>query len=105
MCSMVKISKTEEFAEWFSSLRSKEQAQIEARLYRIEAYDHFGDCRPIEGIAVPLAELRWKNGWRVYFYRDGINTIKLLIGGKKNDQKRDIKKATVLLGKYANLKK
>lgn len=102
---MVKISKTEEFDEWLASLRTKEQGQIEARLNRIQAYDHFGDCSPIEGTGYAMAELKWKNGWRVYFYREDINAIKLLIGGKKNDQKRDIKKATVLLGKYAHLKK
>lgn len=102
---MVRISKTEEFDEWLSSLRPKEQAQVEARLYRIQAYDHFGDCSPIEGTGYAMAELRWKNGWRIYFYREDIHAIKLLIGGKKNDQKRDIKKATILLGKHAHLKK
>jgi len=53
---MIKISKTKEFDEWFSSLRNKEQAQIEARLHRIQAYDHFGDCSPIEGTEYAMAE-------------------------------------------------
>jgi putative component of toxin-antitoxin plasmid stabilization module len=74
---MVKISKTEEFIDWFSSLRAKEQAQIEARLYRIHAYGHFGDCSSIEGTGYVMAELRWKNGWRVYFYRENIDALNL----------------------------
>lgn len=104
-CFMVRISKTPEYNEWFSELTLKEQAQIEARLYRIEAYDHFGDCHPLEGIAKPMVELRWKNGWRIYFYREGVNAIKLLLGGKENDQKEDIKRAKFLLRKYAHIEK
>jgi putative addiction module killer protein len=101
---MIKIKKTPEFDSWLSSLRLKEQAQIEARLYRIEVYGHFGDLKPLVGSEY-LLELRWKNGWRIYFYREGRSTIRLLLGGNKSDQKEDIKKAAFLLRKYAHIKK
>jgi putative addiction module killer protein len=99
---MIKIRKAPEFEEWINSLRLKEQAQIEARLFRIENFGHFGDCKSIEGIDHALYELRWNNGWRLYFYRDGASSIIILLGGKKNDQKKDIKKAAILLRRYAH---
>jgi putative addiction module killer protein len=102
---MVQIKKTPEFDSWLSELAVKEQAQVEARLYRIEAYDHFGDCERLEGTASGLIELRWANGWHVYFYRDGKTSIQLLVGGKKNDQKKDIKKAEILFRRYARHEK
>jgi putative component of toxin-antitoxin plasmid stabilization module len=58
---MIKIRKTPEFEEWLSSLRIKEQAQIEARLNRIEVCGHLGDWKPLEGTHNAILELRWKN--------------------------------------------
>lgn len=72
---MIKIRKAPEFEEWLSGLRIKEQAQIEARLYRIEVHSHLGDWKPLEGTDNRILELRWKNGWRVYFYREGATAI------------------------------
>ena len=99
---MIKIRKTPAFEEWISSLRAKEQAQVQARLFRIEKFGHFGDCKAIEGVECSLFELRWNNGWRLYFYRDGVSSIIILLGGKKNDQKKDIKKAVALYRRYAH---
>jgi putative addiction module killer protein len=101
---MVRINKTPEFEEWLSGLRIQEQAQIEARLYRIQAFRHFGDCNLLKGTDNAISELRWKNGLRIYFYREGPSTIGLLLGGMKNGQKKDIKKAGLLLRKYAHCK-
>lgn len=102
---MIRIYKTPEFDDWFKKLQFKEMAQVEARLYRIEAFGHFGDVKPLQGAEESLFELRWKNGWRIYFYREGLVSIRLLLGGKKNDQKKDIKKARILLGRHAHFKK
>jgi putative addiction module killer protein len=90
MVYVVKVRKTPEFEKWLSELTAKEQAQVEARLYRIQESSHFGDCKLLEGASFPLCELRWKNGWRVYFYREKAVAIVVLLGGKKNDQKKDI---------------
>lgn len=81
--------------KWLQSLTVKEQGQIEARMERIKSHSHFGDCEPL---ASGLYELRWKNGWRVYFARkQQTNIIVLLAGGHKNGQEKDIKKARTLL--------
>jgi putative addiction module killer protein len=100
---MIRINKTPEFEEWFLSLRLKEQAIIEARLYRITTAEYFGDCHSLSGVSNRIAELRWKNGLRIYFYREGRSTIRLLLGGLKNGQKKGIKKAALLFEQYANL--
>ena len=95
------IKRTVEFIEWFESLTIKEQAQVDARIERIEQHDHFGDARDL---GEALAELRWKNGRRVYFTRvtmlDG-SILLLILGGWKNAQKKDIKQARLLIRKYA----
>ncbi len=105
MFNVIKIRKTPEFEKWLSELNSKEQAQIEARLFRIEECHHFGDFKLLEGSSYPLFELRWKNGWRIYYYREEAAAIMVLLGGKKNDQKKDIKKAENLFRRYAYYKK
>lgn len=97
---MIVIKKTTEFEEWYVSLRDKEQTQIDARLQRIENSGHFGDAKYLGN---GLAELRWKNGWRVYFFKESLTGIVLLIGGSKNAQEKDIQRARLLLRRYANI--
>lgn len=95
---MIIINKTKEFQAWFDSLTITEQLKVESRLERIHSLDHFGDAKNLgEG----LAELRWKNGWRVYFIKEKAVIILLLNGGHKNAQKKDIEKARLLAQKYA----
>ena len=57
MASVIKIRKTPEFEGWLTGLRSKEQAQIECRLLRIQEFGHFGDFKPLKGIEGSLFEL------------------------------------------------
>ena len=94
---MIRIKETDEFTTWLNSLTLKEQTQVDARLTRIKKFMHFGD---VKGISPGLAELRWKNGWRVYFTRETKFIVLLLSGGHKNDQKKDIEKAKILLQRY-----
>ena len=63
-------------------------------MVRIEENEHFGDAK---SLGESLAELRWKNGWRVYFSRIGHKKIVLIIGGHKNEQEKNIKKARIYL--------
>jgi putative addiction module killer protein len=93
------LKKTIEFTEWLTSLTWKEQGQVDARLERIQNAGHFGDAK---SLGDGLAELRWKNGWRVYFMKTSRDTIILLIGGHKNAQEKDIKKARLLLRRYGH---
>lgn len=83
-----------------SQSERKEQTQINARLQRIHSNGHFGDAKYL---GAGLAELRWKNGWRVYFFKEALTGIILLIGGSKNAQEKDIKRARLLLRQYAGI--
>lgn len=94
------LVRTDEFAAWFFELSVKEQAQIDSRLARVEEFGHFGDCK---NLGDGLAELRWKNGRRIYFSRIKGQIVLLLNGGLKNAQVKDIKKARLLLERYARV--
>ena len=95
----MKVARTHEFEQWLASESAKVQALVESRVFRIEHYDHFGDAKYLGG---GLSELRWKSGLRIYFARTDTRVVLLLHGGGKNDQKNDIKKARVLLSRYAD---
>lgn len=90
------IKETKDFRDWLNALNKKEQAQVAARLERIKSFGHFGDAK---NLGQGLCELRWKNGWRVYFI-SGKDCITLLIGGHKNEQEKNIKKARIFIKKY-----
>lgn len=69
-------------------------------LERILDHGHFGEARQLYS---NLAELKWKSGLRIYFsiMRDKENRIVvLLLGGNKNSQKSDIKRAKNLLNGF-----
>jgi putative addiction module killer protein len=94
---MYSIVSTKEYLKWFETQPLTIQGQILARLERIIEYDHFGDARHLGD---SLAELKWKNGLRIYFsvsQDDEGNVLLLLIGGNKNSQKSDIKVAKKIL--------
>ncbi len=95
----MKISKTQEFEKWFKNESCKSQGQIIARLTRIKVYNHFGDYKLLRS---DLSELRWKSGRRIYFtiYQNKDKIVLLLLGGYKNGQNKDIKKAKSLIKKY-----
>lgn len=95
---MIEVERAQEFQQWFEKETLKSQTQIESRIANIQLSNHFGD---VKNLGEGLAELRWKNGRRVYFTSIGNKLILLLIGGNKNAQNKDIKKARVLLGRYA----
>lgn len=91
---MISIQETDEYSKWLNNLTQKEQAKVKARISRIEVDEHFGDAK---NIGEHLAELRWANGWRVYFSSVGYKKIILIRGGHKNEQEKDIKKARIQL--------
>lgn len=95
----IRIERTTEFIDWFRSLNLKDQLQVDSRIQRIRDHAHFGDVRNLGG---GLAELRWKNGRRIYFTKIDTVVILLLSGGLKNAQKKDIQKARILLQRYAD---
>ncbi len=95
-----KIYKAPEFIEWIKNETLKSQLQIDQRISNITTYNYFGDHKDVgDGIF----ELRWVNGRRVYYTYIAELDILLLIGGNKNGQDKDIKKAKNIVKKYLNL--
>lgn len=97
---MVRLKRTPEYIEWYESQRPKEMAQIAKRLANIEEHGHFGNAKDLGEF---LSELKWANGRRVYYslMEDESGDLTLLIlGGNKNGQDSDIKKARKILKKY-----
>lgn len=93
----INLIRSIEYLEWFSSQTKKNQSLVALRLARIQYDYHFGDFKYLGD---ELFELRWKNGRRIYYTKLIDNKIFLLIGGFKNGQKKDIKKARILLQRY-----
>ncbi len=78
----------------------KEIALIQSRMAKVEIEGHFGLVRKL---SKNLAEFKWKNGLRVYFctINEGEKDyVLLLLGGRKNSQQRDIKKAKSMILKF-----
>lgn len=92
-----RILVSKEYEEWFEDQRPKEQAQIEKRLSQIETEGHFGDFKQISEF---VWELQWKNGRRIYYACLEESNLLLLLGGNKNGQNYDIRKAKKILEKY-----
>jgi len=95
----MKIIQTEEFKDWLDEQRSFIRLRILLRMDKLEYEEHFGDFKYL---GAKLFELRWRNGFRIYFSRIGDNTLLFLIGGNKNEQKKNIKKARILISGYAD---
>lgn len=96
---MYNVLETKEYKNWFKEQTLKSQAQIQARIVRIRTEGHFGIVRKLDR---DLAELKWKSGRRIYFSvsRDESGKIIiLLLGGSKNTQAKDIKKARSIIQK------
>lgn len=90
---------TDDFKCWLDEQLGVIKDRILFRIYRIEHDEHFGDFK---FLGDHLCELRWKNGLRVYFSRPCENIILFLIGGRKNEQKKNIKKARLLISRHSN---
>lgn len=91
---LITIDVTEEFEDWLNDQPTKYEAQIRKRLLAIQENGHFGDCK---SLGDGLFELRWNNGRRIYFTRVGERRLLVLLGGLKNEQEKQIKKARNML--------
>lgn len=90
------IHRTKEYREWYDSQIPKVKWQIDERLSKIERHGYFGDHRFLDDIW----ELKWENGRRIYYAFTQKPNILFLLGGLKNAQKKDIKKARLIIEKY-----
>ena len=89
---------TEEYKEWLKTQTLKSQRQILDRLSKIEEESHFGYHKYLEQ---DIWELKFSDGRRVYYGFIRKFNIILLLGGNKNGQDKDIKKATKIFRKIA----
>ena len=90
--------KTREYQKWFEAESDKSQLQISERLEKIEWEGYFGD---VKNIGNGVCELRWKNGRRLYYTIIPESNVVLLLGGYKNDQKKDISRAKKISNLYS----
>ncbi len=93
----------EPFTEWIDSLRDVQGRRFILRRINKLKNGTYGDCEPVgEGVS----ELRvfYGPGYRVYLRIHG-NTIVILLGGDKDDQKSDVQKAKDYWKKYRNREK
>lgn len=103
----IKIYKTanekEPYTDWVKKLDRLVRAKINTRIARIRDNGNFGDCKHFDGII----ELRidFGPGYRVYCGLDGDTFLLLLLGGDKNQQQKDIKKAKEYWRDYISSKR
>lgn len=91
---MIHVKETDDYLAWLHNLTKKEQAKVKARISRIENDEYFGI---VKSLGEGLAELKWTNGWRVYFINIGYKKILLINGGHKNEQEKNIKKTRIYI--------
>jgi putative addiction module killer protein len=91
------IYKTKEYEKWILRENEKSKAQIAQRVAAIQWDGYFGDAK---NIGNGVFELRWKNGRRVYYEIIPEKNLILLLGGYKNDQKKDIAFVKKISKKY-----
>lgn len=94
------IYESEDYKTWFKSQTLKSQRQILSRLLKISEENYFGTHKYLENAGI--WELKFNDGRRVYYVLI-INKLKmiLLLGGNKNGQDKDIKKASTILRKIS----
>lgn len=89
---MYTLAATDEFNQWFSSLKDPlTRARLLKRLRRVAA----GTLGDHESVGEGVWELRefFGPGWRMYYVQEGNAIILMLGGGDKSRQRRDIDKA------------
>ena len=89
------VEKTETFDKWLRALKDDiGKAHIMRRIQRIETEGFFGDYKKLIDCELYELIIDYGPGYRVYFEKRANNTIVFVIrGGRKADQKRDIKQA------------
>ena len=94
--------KTLEFEKWFNAQPQIDKWYILESFSRIMADGYFDDHR---WLGDGLWELKWQNGRRVYYGYIPSLDIVVVLGGNKNDQKRDIARAKKIFKKFQEASK
>lgn len=86
------VAKTAEFDRWLTALRdARAKAKIAERARRASD-GNFGDHKAVGGGVFEM-RIDYGPGYRVYYFRRGLQLIILLCGGDKTSQRRDIVEA------------
>ena len=96
---LYKIHRVPEFRDWFDEQTEKARVQIDDRFSKIQDEGYFGDHKSVCDDD-EVWELKWKNGRRIYYAYIHEMNILVLLGGNKNGQEKDIRKAKSLYKKY-----
>jgi len=86
------------FREWLHGLDIRVRARIQARILRFEM-GNLGDHKSVGG-GVWQARVMFGPGYRIYFGKESLSIILLLLGGDKSSQAGDIRKARQLWSEY-----
>ena len=89
---MLSFLKLKEYSDWYETQTAKVRAQIDSRLEKIRDFGHYGHMKKLSSV---LFEIKFNNGNRIYYTEKVINgkAVILILGGNKNGQDKDIKKA------------
>lgn len=91
---------TEEYSEWLSTQSLKSRMQIHDRISKIEDEGYFGNHKYLAD--EDIWELKFNDGRRIYYVVIEDMDVILLLGGNKNGQTKDIKKASSILRKISD---
>lgn len=93
------IYEVKDYTDWFVTQTLKSRRQIQKRLMKIEDEAHFGHINDLDEDGDGLQELKFNDGRRIYYIIIPISHVILLLGGNKNGQDKDIKKARSIIAK------
>jgi putative addiction module killer protein len=91
------------FREWYSNLDVQAALQVTTALYRL-GLGNFSNAKSV-GAGVYECKINFGPGYRVYFGKQGEQTVILLGGGTKQRQQNDIKIALERWENYKQRKK
>ncbi|MCE5315745.1 MAG: type II toxin-antitoxin system RelE/ParE family toxin [Parachlamydia sp.] len=96
---LYKIYTVTEYSDWYEAQTYKSQRQVAKRLSKIEEEGYFGHGRDLDENGDGLQELKFNDGRRIYYVIIPEDNVVLLLGGNKNGQDKDIKKARGIISK------
>ena len=86
------------FDRWMRRQPPQLRARVQTRIDRIRL-GNFGDYKSL-GAGVYELRLNFGAGYRIYYGRDGLDIVVMLVAGTKNQQSRDISLAKACWSAY-----
>lgn len=91
------------FRDWYDRLNAEAARRVTTALYRV-GLGNFSNAKSV-GAGVYECKISFGPGYRVYFGKEGEQTVILLGGGTKQRQQNDIRLALERWGDYKQRKK